>query len=217
VVDVARASGISGALIELGRQDGSQRRESLRSDPRAPVKGDARQNRSGAEPSKPQSAEQPVAKPVPDRRPGDERELAGLDLSSPVLNPVYEALQYQIALSRSRLAGLEKQQAAIESLGVRLRTASKELSAADMAVKRLETEYELATRIYEDIAFQYEQARTSVTRRSAQLQVIDDAIRPERPVSRGIVRWGLAAFAGGALLTCVFVLGARQRPGGRRD
>jgi uncharacterized protein involved in exopolysaccharide biosynthesis len=137
---------------------------------------------------------------------------AGLDLSNPFINPVYQVLDYQIALSRTKLAGLERRRR--ELVGA-LGLGGKELSSLaalypqEIQLRRLETEHELAQTVYSEIAVQYERARLQVASVSARLQLIDAAIEPNAPLPRhralGVVVGALAGLAIGLI-----VLATRQ-------
>jgi len=149
----------------------------------------------------------------------DKRSLSGLNLESSAINPVYEALQYQVALSRSRLAGLESERRALEAkgLGGDALAQFKGVYSQELELGELESSHKLLTKIYEDIALRYEQARSRVTSKSAQLQVIDDAVPADRPLSRGRTRWGAVALLLGGAFGSLVVLVRRRYSAERRD
>jgi len=213
ILGVPRVTGISGALLDAARRDAALREEGQRKPP-ATDPPDSQQN-SAKKPGERPGGQKPDAENRRERpAPGTatpEDPLAGLDLSNAALNPVFEVLEFQVATSRGRLAGLEKQRAAI--LGLSTGALTKGLYADEVEVERLESERALLQRVYEDIAFQFEQARASVARRSAQLQVINEAVAPERPLTRGRALGGGMGLVAGGLLACVWALATRPRPG----
>jgi uncharacterized protein involved in exopolysaccharide biosynthesis len=83
----------------------------------------------------------------------------------------------------------------------RLRKVQSALYASELEIAHLELESDLAAGIYSDLKSQYEQARIQVGSRSAQLQVIDSAFVPNRPVSPRKLRDVLLAFLAGALFS----------------
>jgi uncharacterized protein involved in exopolysaccharide biosynthesis len=110
-----------------------------------------------------------------------------LDLSDPLLNPVYQTLEFQIASSRARLAGLQQQQRElvdVKKLGGRELKELSELYSRQIQLARLQTNYDLAMRVYSDVRVRYEQTRSEGVGSSAVLQVVDEAIPPDRPLSR---------------------------------
>jgi polysaccharide biosynthesis transport protein len=220
IVDVARVPGLSAALFDAARRDAAAQVEEPLSKPRV-VERDPRAAAPNAPEKDPtKSAQGPAGqktqqestreRPAPGATRPEESPLTGLDLSNPALNPVFEVLEFQVATSRSRVAGLEKQLGVIQRLSTQMLT--KGLYSDEVELERLESERALLQRVYEDIAFQYEQARASVARRSAQLQVINEAVSPERPLTRGRALGGGMGFAVGGFLGCVWVLGTRRRP-----
>jgi uncharacterized protein involved in exopolysaccharide biosynthesis len=57
-----------------------------------------------------------------------------------------------------------------------------------------------------DVSKRYEQARLQVAGRSAQLQLMDAALPPDRPVSRHVVRNTAFALVVGFMLTAIAAL-----------
>jgi uncharacterized protein involved in exopolysaccharide biosynthesis len=118
-------------------------------------------------------------------------------------------LDYQIALSRTKLAALERRR---RELGGALRLGSEELASLAarhpqaIQLRRLETERELAQTVY---AVQSERARLQDASASARLRLIDNAIEPTAPLPRhralGVIIGALAAFA-----IALIVLATRQ-------
>jgi uncharacterized protein involved in exopolysaccharide biosynthesis len=122
-----------------------------------------------------------------------------LDLSNPYVNPVYQTLDFQIATTRTRIAALERERDEllnVRKIGGRELSQLSELYRRQIEQERLQANFDLATRVYDDLALRYEQSRTQPFGSTAQLQVIDEALPPDRPVARR--RLQSAAF-GGAL------------------
>ena len=161
----------------------------------------------------------PVTPPAADERAreADQQEQrvnagAGLDLSNPFINPVYQVLDYQIALSRTKLAALERRRRELvgaQALGGKELTSLAALYPQEIQLRRLETEHELAQTVYAEIAVQYERARLQVASVSARLQLIDKAIQPTVPLPRhrllGAIIGAIAGFA-----VALVVLATRQ-------
>jgi succinoglycan biosynthesis transport protein ExoP len=120
----------------------------------------------------------------------DSAAAPGMQLRSesinPFINPVYEILDEQIAVSRTKLAGLEKQQThlvGVLRLGAPEMVQLTQLYGKETQLARLETEFDLAKKVYVEVATRYEQARLQVASRTPQLQVLDEALPADRPVS----------------------------------
>jgi uncharacterized protein involved in exopolysaccharide biosynthesis len=156
---------------------------------------------------------------------GDSRAASGMQLRgesiSPFINPVYEILNEQIAMSRTKLAGLEKEQAQLVGvlrLGAPQMVQLTQLYAKETELARLETEFDLARKVYVDVATRYEQARLQVASRTAQLQILDSALPPDRPISPRPLRDTAIALLVGLLLSIpgvlifAFIATARPRP-----
>ena len=147
--------------------------------------------------------------------------LLGLQLRNEVPNEVYTNIDELLAVTRADVADLEKQRQHLVSLVGSLDAGRlpqlSELYRKETEIARLETDYELAKRIYIDVANRYQGARLQVASRSAQLQVIDPALAPNGPLPRrltsrtamgliiGLVLGVLAAFVREA------IAGAEQR------
>jgi capsular polysaccharide biosynthesis protein len=131
------------------------------------------------------------------------------DAFDPFVNPVYEILQQQLAVSRSNLMALEREHIAIvTAIGPSGQTAKKieELYRSKAQLDRLEMERDLARRAYVDVSNRYEQARIQVAARSAQMQVIDRAVPPTAPISPRPVRDAVFALAGGLMVASIAIL-----------
>jgi uncharacterized protein involved in exopolysaccharide biosynthesis len=123
-----------------------------------------------------------------------------LDLTNPYVNPVYQTLDFQIATSRTRIAALEKQRDELvigRKLGGKELVQLSELYRRQIEQARLQANFDLATRVYNDLAVKYEQSRTQPFGSIAQLQVVDAALPPEYPVSRKRLQYGVFGSAVG--------------------
>jgi uncharacterized protein involved in exopolysaccharide biosynthesis len=143
-----------------------------------------------------------------------------LDLSNPFLNPVYQTLEFQIASSRSRLAGLEQQRRELIDVkkigGTELKQLS-DLYSRRIELARLQTNYDLAKKVYGDLRVRYDETLSDGVGSSAVLQVVDDAIPPDRPLSRQTAKstaLGLAAGVMAAALAAL-ALDSRRQPADR--
>ena len=122
-------------------------------------------------------------RPEPEAEPPVRPELRDT-LVDPYINPSYEILQQQVTAARSRVAQLEHKRAEM----LKPRSSDGHLPAlADFYTRKarqteLEMQQELAERIYLDVATRFEQARLQIASRSAQLQVLDAALPPDRKV-----------------------------------
>jgi capsular polysaccharide biosynthesis protein len=137
-----------------------------------------------------------------------------LDLSHPFVNPVYQTLAFQIATSRTRLAALERQEremVVVRKLGNNRFDELSDLYRRTAELARLETNLDLAKQVYETLTVRYEQSRAESVDGMVQLQIVDAAVTPERPLSRkraqagvlgltvGLVVAGIAALTRGIL------------------
>ena len=114
-------------------------------------------------------------------------EAQQLDLTNPFVNPVYQTLDFQIAMSRTRIAALEKQRDEImhvKKLGGAELTQLSELYRREIELARLQETFDLALKVHGDLAIRYEQSRTQPLGNTAQLQIVDNALPPEHPVAR---------------------------------
>jgi uncharacterized protein involved in exopolysaccharide biosynthesis len=131
----------------------------------------------------------------------------------PYVNPVYEVLNQEIALARVRLSSLEHQR---DDLLTRLRVGDARLSkfdqlyAREAELARLETEEELARKVYVDTAPRFEEARLRVAGRTPQLQVFDRAHPPDGPVSPRPFRSTLAGIGVGLIAGIALVVAREQ-------
>jgi len=151
----------------------------------------------------------PAAMEAARRSGGESGSVLPLQLRNEFVNPVYESLDQVIATSQTRLAGLEKQKS--ELVDVRRLDADQQakltlLYERETELARLQIEYDLSKAVYVDVATRYEQARLQVAGRSAQLQVMDSALPPDRPISPRVLRNTAAAIVLGFMLMMIGVL-----------
>jgi uncharacterized protein involved in exopolysaccharide biosynthesis len=145
---------------------------------------------------------------------GDARSLLGLGLKTEELNPTYLRLDSEVAMSRARIAQLERQRQTILDASKAADTAGKlaELYSVDLEIARLESARALARRVHDDISLRYEQARADVATGSAQLLITDPALPMVRPVSWSIWIWlALGAMAGAFGASSVLVTRAMAK------
>lgn len=137
-----------------------------------------------------------------------------LDLSNPLLNPVYQTLEFQIATSRAGLAALEQQRRElieVKKLGGPELKELSELYSRQMELARLQTNYDLAKRVYSDVRVRYEETRSEGVGSSAVLQVVDEAIPPDRPLSRQGAKSTGVGFVLGFMLAALVALALDSR------
>jgi polysaccharide biosynthesis transport protein len=123
------------------------------------------------------------------RRADDERradEVPTLPAGDGRTNPVRLLLEYQIATARSRVAALEQRRTELADVrrfdASRVQTLER-LYRGEEELRRRDLDVRVAEKIYADLSDRYEQARLQVAARSAELQVVDPALPPRRPVS----------------------------------
>jgi uncharacterized protein involved in exopolysaccharide biosynthesis len=171
-------------------------------------------------PGTPQAASRDAAQGRPPALPKDDAAaVEQLDLTNPFVNPVYQTLDFQIATSRTRIAALEKERDELinrRQLGGNQLKQLGELYSREIELARHEAGLDLARRVYGDLALRYEQSRTLNTGSTAQLQVVDQAQPPTRPLSRKRVQkaaFGSAAGFVGAVLLILLWEGLREGRG----
>lgn len=193
-----RSSDLESALAEVGRQNTERAQQEAA---RRAAAQDARRQSGRAE-FQSQSRD-------------DLDRLVGVEFGSGVANPVRSILEYQVALSRTKLSSLERQhQELMQGLRIGGNEIAKlrELHQKEMELAKRQMEYELATKIYSDVASRYEQARIRVASKSAQLSVLDPAVVPAGPISPRPFLNALVAAAIAFLLVMVGVLGYEYFP-----
>ena len=112
----------------------------------------------------------------------------GPDPRDPLVNPVYQMLGFQIATSRTRLAALEqerRQVVEVKKLGGEAFTRLSELYRRSSDLARRQSTFDLAKRVHSELAVRYEESRTRALGDGPQLQLVDAAVTPDQPVSRG--------------------------------
>ena len=101
---------------------------------------------------------------------------------NPLGNPVRSMLQYEMALSRARIARLEIEQRQTLAIGTGRDAASRraELYRWNVELTRLKAEYDARTRAYDDLRLRYERTETS----TAQLYIAAAPTQPNQPLPR---------------------------------
>jgi uncharacterized protein involved in exopolysaccharide biosynthesis len=121
----------------------------------------------------------------------DARGLIGLSLSSEQVNDVYKKLDEAVAESRTELASLESQRdRLVKTSGLAADTLPRltEYYQRETRLQRLQLEYDIAKKAFQDISERYQGARLATLSRTPQLLVVDEADAPEQPVGRNVVR-----------------------------
>ena len=107
------------------------------------------------------------------------------------------ALQGQL---KNHLQEAEQRRASAENELLRYQqSAQLELGRRKIELARLETNVELARKVYSDLLVRYEESRAQALGFSPQLQVADEAIVPDRPMPRHRLRSGAIGFLSGLL------------------
>ena len=144
-----------------------------------------------------------------------------LDATNPFINPVYQSLDFQIASSRARLAGLEQQRhqlVDVRKLGGEELSRLSELYSRQFELARLQASFDLAKKIHSDLVVRYEEAKSQAGSNSPQLQLIDKAVSPDRPIPAGRLRSLLLGLIAGALaagLAALWLEGRQMRNSGK--
>jgi uncharacterized protein involved in exopolysaccharide biosynthesis len=111
-----------------------------------------------------------------------------------VLNPSYDQLQLEIARTRSRLAALQRTREELRASPPSVPLTK--LYQMRQRLAQLETEYDLAMRLYSDRATNYANARMQADLAGDELRVVQRATPAEKPLSRRLM---LLAVLGGAV------------------
>jgi succinoglycan biosynthesis transport protein ExoP len=134
-----------------------------------------------------------------------------LDLSNPLVNPVYQTLDFQIATSRARIAALERERdevVTVKKLGGQELAQLSELYRREIDLAGLQASYDLSMKVHEDLALRYEQSRTQPVGNTSQLQIVDAALPPDSPVARKRLQNGVLGagfgFIGAALIALLW-------------
>jgi uncharacterized protein involved in exopolysaccharide biosynthesis len=141
------------------------------------------------------------------RRTADTSEsLLGLETRNEYLDPVYQSVDGQVATSRATLAALERKRTQVVDVrkidGPQFAQLTR-LYDLEGELARLEMERDLATTVYRQVATAFETARVQVASRSPQLEVLDAAVSPDRPVSRRVVSLTLLGLIAGFVLASI--------------
>jgi uncharacterized protein involved in exopolysaccharide biosynthesis len=151
--------------------------------------------------------------------PGSGDEPRPPDASVPVVNPTYQTLATLIATSRTRIAALEKERDELTNgskVGGRNLAQLSELYRRQSEQARLQTRFDLAKRVHDDVALRYEQSRTEPVTDVTPLQILDDALPPDAPVSRKRLQYtafgATAGFVGAAVVAILWQGRGRRRP-----
>lgn len=156
----------------------------------------------------------PLEKKTSGQRPSGIAEPDAVDLSDPFVNPVHQTLALQIALSRTRLAGLERQRreiAGAQNIAADRVAKLDDLHRRELELARLQGGYELAKQVHAGVALRYEQSRTEAVTRMVQLQIVDDAIPPDRPLPKKRAQAMALGFTTGVLLALAAALAWNSR------
>ncbi len=138
------------------------------------------------------------------------KSVLGLEFSEQQVNDAHSALQEQIAQSRAKLAGLERQRRMLiddKRLNATELPGLSRLYDSELAIARMQAEYDMTLKVYADLAIRYEDTRIRIGGRGVQLQLVDPAVAPSFRLSpRRILTTQLGGVLG-LLLGCLLVLG----------
>ena len=138
--------------------------------------------------------------------------VLGLSMTDEQVNEAHADLQERVSQSRATLAGLESQRRLLvddKHLDRAVMPTLTKLYEAEVAVSRLQAEYDMALKVYVDLATRYEDARIRVGGRGVQLQVVDPALPPSRPAASRLGAIVILSLLCGALIASLGAL-ARQ-------
>lgn len=144
-------------------------------------------------------------------RPGGTPPLA-LNMKSESVNKTYENIDRSMAEDRVELAALERQLrqlTRVEHPDAAALTTIRKYHEDQAERERLEVERTGAEQAYLDASTKYEGARLQVAEHIPDLQVIDPAVVPSRPVSREVVSRTVTASVGalGVSVLCALLVG----------
>ena len=140
---------------------------------------------------------------------GQTSDLLGLQMRNELINPVYQNLDAQIATTGATLAALEREKQQVVDVRKLDAAQSPQLTRLyqiETELSTLELQRDLARRVYLGAATAYETARVQVAGRSAQLQVIEPALPPDRPEPRHLLRRTLIGLIVGLMVSAAAVL-----------
>lgn len=140
----------------------------------------------------------------------------GLQMKTESVSRTYEDLDTNLTFDRVQLAALEKrkqQLVDVRKLDRSQLSRIRELHEMEAEQARLTLEYGLAEKSYQEVSARYEGARLQVAGRSAELQIVDPAVVPTRPLSRQVASRTLTAAAAGFGISaiCALVFGLVRR------
>jgi len=135
--------------------------------------------------------------------------------SSPLIDPVYELLEYRVTTGRARVADLERRRRLLidqYKLATPTLTQLTDLYAREIAQARMQADYDLSAQVYADLFTRYEQARIQVASRSTELRVLDPAIeQPSSIAPSPLMASVLGAMAGAGIGTIIVFAAAFVR------
>lgn len=146
---------------------------------------------------------------TPKDTPEGEADPRRLDLTNPFVNPVYQTLDYQVAMSRTRIASLERERdelVNVKKIGGSELGRLSELYRRQIEQARLEADLDLARTVHKDLALRYAQSRTRALGSVAQLQIVDLAQPPDRPLPRKRLQNMVFGAAAGFVVAVVLIL-----------
>lgn len=157
--------------------------------PERPVDTDARPSAGDARLRRPERPSPPSEEPAAEPQ-------FRAELLDPYINPVFEVLQRDVSNARTRLAGLEQQRKELVTrlkLDVPAAETLNRLYAAESGLTALTRDYEVARDAYVNAARRHQEARLQIAVRSARLQILDQALPPDRAVAPRVLRNTAAA------------------------
>jgi uncharacterized protein involved in exopolysaccharide biosynthesis len=140
---------------------------------------------------------------------GNPKSLLGLQMKDEYVSKAYEELETLVGESRTRLSRLERRKQELVDVRKLDAAALAQLSRlyeAEMELARRTLEFDLAQKVYETVATRLEESRLQVVGRTAQLQVMDQALAPTRPVAPKIARNAIIGLCAGVLLAALGVV-----------
>ena len=132
--------------------------------------------------------------------------LIGLSVESQRINTARKEIDVELATTRTKLAALERQRDEMIRLGQVNADALPvltELYAREAALARLQLEYDVARKAYEDASTNYLNAKVRTAVRTPFVQVVERPTRPTTPQSRYLVRNAAIAAVAGATIACL--------------
>jgi uncharacterized protein involved in exopolysaccharide biosynthesis len=136
--------------------------------------------------------------------------LIGLSVQSEQVNAARSELDVQVGKARAKLAALEKQRERMLELAQVNETQLPQLTTLyerEAQLTRLQVDFDVSRKAFEEAATSYQIARTRTALRSPFVQVVDKAARPNAPQSRHVARNAAVALVGGTMLGCLVALG----------